>query len=82
MTFRRGDFCNAVHDRVAPMSTRKTIRTPVHGMLDARRTAGRDAFDADESLPSSQFEALRPRPFDVRRAIQDARDAVRRQERG
>jgi hypothetical protein len=62
------------------MNDPQRVRTPVHRLLgDGRPT--RHPAEAD-SLPSSEFEALRSRPIDMRPSIQDARDAARRQPRG
>jgi hypothetical protein len=59
------------------MNDPKTIRTPIHRLMGERRYPG-----DEHSLPSSQFEALRPLPLDVRPAVQEARDALRRRKSG
>ena len=59
----------------------RLVRTPVPGMTDSGR-ANRQPSPDEDSLPPSEFEAARARPVDVRPALQDARDAIRRPKRG
>jgi hypothetical protein len=58
------------------MDDPKSVRTPVHRLINDR-----SHLVDKECLPPSQFEALRPLPINVRPAVEDARDALRRRTR-
>jgi hypothetical protein len=59
----------------------KPVRTAVTGLIVGSRRANRHPNSEEDALPSSEFEAARARPIDRRPALDDARDAIRRQNR-
>jgi hypothetical protein len=56
------------------MNDQKDIRTPIHPLIDQHRHPSDDDW-----LPLSRLEPFRVRPTEVGPAVQDARNALRRQ---